>query len=384
MRVCDVVLNSVWYDPRVRKQIISYLEKRADLSCVGLKCDRFDQEKIQQIPCKTTVVQIPAEYDGKQNSVLRKLKREQLRICGVRDAIIAEKPEIIHANDLNALIPAYLAKRKLKCRLIYDSHEVYVENYTTTGRARIAELMKRLEKFLIRKCDQMVCVSHAAADYFAQTYNMEKPMVVSNCSLKNEMMCNFDGEKNPGFEVLNHGRYYEGRGYELMAEACGLIADMSDVRLAVRGYGRIEDQMRKTVEQFENRDQFIFYPPVLVQELISTAAKSHVGVAVTLPVCLNFKLSVSNKLFEYASAGLPVILSDIPEHRYLNERYHFGVILEENTPECFVAAVKKLHDDKALYEQCAQNAKHMTEEMTWENEFEHLYIRECELLATNK
>ena len=40
MRVCDVVSNSVWYDPRVRKQIVEYMNNNVDIVCVGLK-DQF-------------------------------------------------------------------------------------------------------------------------------------------------------------------------------------------------------------------------------------------------------------------------------------------------------------------------------------------------------
>ena len=104
-----------------------------------------------------------------------------------------------------------------------------------------------------------------------------------------------------------------------------------------------------------------------------------VGVAITESICLNFKLSVSNKLFEYASAGLPVIMSDIPEHRYLNDKYQFGIIIHENTPEAFAEAVIKLYTDKEFYNKCAENAKKLSDEINWENEFSKLihFEKEC-------
>ena len=184
MRICDVVLNSIWYDPRVRKQLIEYSDNGVDVTAVGLKCARYDADKVKLIPCKATIVEIDPRYDGQQNGVLRKLKREYLRIKGVKDAIVNYQPDIIHANDLNALIPAFLASRKLHCKLVYDSHEINVENYTTEGRSSIANVMKAVEQYLVKRVDLMVCVSHAAADYFASTYGISKPMVVTNCSLR--------------------------------------------------------------------------------------------------------------------------------------------------------------------------------------------------------
>ena len=110
------------------------------------------------------------------------------------------------------------------------------------------------------------------------------------------------------------------------------------------------------------------------------AAKSHVGVAITVPICLNFKLSVSNKLFEYASAGLPVIMSDIPEHRYLNEKYNFGIIIPQDTPEEFAKAAIRLYQDKELYNTLARNAQRLSAEVNWETEFGRLIEAEKKLL----
>ena len=120
-----------------------------------------------------------------------------------------------------------------------------------------------------------------------------------------------------------------------------------------------------------------------VEELIPLAAGSMVGVAITEPVCLNFKLSVSNKLFEYAAAGLPVIMSDIPEHRYLNEKFQFGLILPDNSPQSLADAVLRLYQNSELYQQLAENSKRMSQELNWENEFARLIRAEREILKGN-
>lgn len=378
MKVCDVVLNSIWNDPRVRKQIAEYLAKGIELSCVGYECNRYDEEKIKNIPCKTNIVKKNQDYVGKQKSVFRKLKREKIMQQEICDAIVAEAPDVIHANDLNALIPAYMASKKLNCNLVYDSHEVYIENNYLMDKRLYTLYLKYVEKYICKRIDLMVCVSNAAADYFAAKYNINKPMVITNCSLKKEMLTS-KPEKHTGFEVINHGQFYPGRGYEEMIEAAALLNKYSDIRICVRGYGQLEDSMRKRVEETQV-DNFIFYPPVNVEQLIPEASRSHVGVAITKPICLNFKLSVSNKLFEYAAAGLPVIMSDIPEHRYLNDKYNFGLILEDNTPQALADAVLKLYQDKELYNTLAKNAQILSQELNWENEFQKLIELEEQML----
>lgn len=370
MKVCDVVLNSIWYDPRVRKQIIEYKNQGAEVSCVGYRCNRFDEEQVKRIPCSATIVSIDNKYDGKQKGIIRKVIRESKKNRAVKEAILAYEPDVIHANDLNALIPAYAASRKLKCKLVYDSHEINTDNYTGKKNRFLKVYYQAMEKRLVHKIDLMISVSNAASDYFAQEYHIQKPMVITNCALASENISQ-PVAKNAGFEVLNHGGFYAGRGYDLMVEAAPLLQEYPEIKLALRGFGSIENQLHKRAEDL-NVTNIIFYPKVKVEELIPLASGSMVGVAITEPICLNFKLSVSNKLFEYAAAGLPVIMSDIPEHRYLNEKYGIGIILEENTPACFAEAVKKLYSDRDFYNSCAKGARRMSEEVNWENEFSKL------------
>lgn len=379
MRVCDVVLDSIWYDPRVRKQINTYIENGIELTCVGYKCERYDQEKVALIPCPVKIIEDDPRYAGKQRSFIKKLRREKTRNDRIAEAIINYRPDVIHANDLNALIPSIKAAKKLKCTIIYDSHEICVENIYVGGLYK--KYLAWCEKRYVKKVDRMVCVSNATAEYFKNKYRIEKPMVVTNCSLKSEQYaCE---EKNDSFEVLNHGQFYEGRGYDIMVEAIPLLKDYPDVKLAVRGFGKLEERLKKRAQELGG-DNFIFYPRVLVQELISSASKSRVGVAITESICLNFELSVSNKLFEYASAGLPVIMSNIPEHRYLNDKFKFGVVISENTPKAFAEAVIKLYEDRGFYNECAQNAKKLSDEINWENEFGKLIEFEKSLIAGEK
>lgn len=371
MKICDVVFNSIWYDPRVRRQMIEYKNQGIDIVGVGIKCNRFNEEKVAELRQRFIIDLVDAPQKGKRNVVSRIFKKwKEYHL--LRDAMIAQKPDVIHANDITGLIPGFWAAKKLKCRLIYDSHEINVENYTTKKRKIAAFVMKAIESYMVKRVDLMVCVSHAAAEYFEKEYKIKRPMVVTNCALSEDIPSLENMEKNDGFEILNHGQFYEGRGYDVMAQACELLKDYPEMKFAVRGFGKLEEFLHNAVDACSNPEQFRFYPKVLVQELIPQATRSHVGVAITEPICLNFKLSVSNKLFEYAAAGLPVIMSDIPEHRYLNDKYDFGIIIPDNSPQSLADAAIRLYTDKDLYQRLAENAKILTREVNWETEFGRL------------
>lgn len=373
-KICIVIMESIWWNPRVRKQILSYnIEDDLNISCVGFMDKRYDKEKVDEVPCETQIVTIDERLYGKQKSILKKLKRDFCRFRSVRNAIIERNPDIIHANNLDALIPAYFAKRKIGCKLIYDSFEINAENYTGKRRALYCNTCALIERFLVKRVDLMIAVSNAAADYFKDKYKIARPMVITNSVLEKEIIGTAKTIKdNDQIEILNHGRFYDGRGYDVMALANRFFVDRPNIHLALRGFGEMEDGLREIVNSNPNSNAFRFYPKVRVDELIPLATKSNVGVAMTVPICLNFLLSVSNKIFEYAAAGLPVIMSNIPEHVYLNDKYNFGVVLEDDTPEAFVKAVNDILESDSKYNTLSRNALVMSRDLCWEKSFNNL------------
>ena len=128
MIVCDVVKNSIWYDPRVKKQIKSYVNNGVEVVCVGVKDPRFNENEVEKLPCRVLLSDIKQKYYSKSRTIFMKFVREIKTNRDIYKFICKIKPDIIHANDLNALIPAYKACKKTKSILVYDSHEIFLEN----------------------------------------------------------------------------------------------------------------------------------------------------------------------------------------------------------------------------------------------------------------
>ena len=371
MKVCDVVKTSVWCDPRVKKQIESYISADGvEVEAVGIEDSRYNADEVAKVPCKVHIVPVDQKYFGKKRTFLMKVKRELFVNREMTRMIIDTKPDVIHANDLNALVPAYKAAKKLKCKLIYDSHEIFVENLGIVDHKLVKAVWAFLEKKIVKKVDAMVSVSNAAAEYFDEKYKVKKLMVVTNCVSSNRIIKEKPEMRMPR-QILNHGQFYEGRGYDIMIEASPVFKDREDIEFVLRGYGSMEPQLRKRAEEL-NAKNVTFAPPVKIDELIPEASYAWVALAITEAISVNFRLSVSNKIFEYAAAGLPVIMSDIPEHRYLNGKYDFGIILEDNSVESLSAAIEKLYGDDELYKRLSENAIKMSLEVNWDEQFSEL------------
>lgn len=375
IRICDLVCNSVWYDPRVIKQIDEYYNNGFDLYVIGVEDDRYKEDEINKLKGSVKIIKLKDRLRKRKNifnTILKKIYYLRSIIC----SIVKCSPDIIHANDLNALLPAYIASKKLKCIVVYDSHEIFTENIGIVSSWIRRTYWRIVERAIIKNVDLVVSVSNAAAEYLSNLYNIPKPLVVTNCSKK--PIIDNTVIKSDKFEVLNHGQFYEGRGYEIMVEAAK-ITDNYDISYVLRGFGRLENSLKQMVID-NNLNNVKFDPPVKTTELVSYARRSSVGIAITLPMNINFRLTISNKIFEYLAAGLPVIMSDIPEHRYLNEKYNFGIVLNENTAEALKDAVLLLYYNRELYEEYSKNAIKASNELNWESEFKKLIDIELKLL----
>ena len=74
--------------------------------------------------------------------------------------------------------------------------------------------------------------------------------------------------------------------------------------------------------------------------------------------------------------------------RIQDDLYHFingetieKLVIPDDKPETFAAAVIKLYTDKEFYAACAENARRLSEEVNWENEFARLIEFEKKIVA---
>lgn len=364
MKISIIVADSLKKDPRVIKQIKVAMQAGHEVQFVGYRDEFLDYDFLDGVGCRYDIVDLGDEYIGKLNSITKKLKRRLGYPAKAKEYILDFCPDVIHANDFDMLPTAWSAAKKCGAAVVYDSHEIFAENIGIAEHRFLKQLIILKEKKLVKKIDHMISVSNAAADYFVEKYKITRPTVITNCPMQS--VHPMRKKAVDAFETVYQGRLVRGRGYEEFTLAAKELP--SGCRIVLRGFGSLENTLRQLIQDHKLEDKVAFKDSVEVSEMICAASESHVGAVLTQPVNLNFRLSVSNKVFEYAAAGLPVILSDVPEHRYLNEKYHFGIILDEVTPEKIAAAILYLKEHPDVYNEMSTNAKQMFEELNWETE----------------
>ena len=364
MKVCMLVTNSLKKDPRVRREAETAHGAGLDVTVIGCYDTNYDEGFLESTPYKNWIYMLDGKYRGKLKSNFKKFLRMWLPLYHMYKKCLELKPDIIHANDFDTLPAAYLAAKKLKCAVVYDSHEIYSRQPQLEKNTLFRKTIEMIEGHIVKKVDAMLSVSNAAAEVFVSMYGIKKPTVVTNTSFKVDK--NTLPPKNDGFQIVYQGIISPNRGYDEFVAAAESINP--DVKLIVRGFGPSKEKLIKFAEDIGICDRIDFAPAVEIKDLIPEAAKSHIGAVLTVPVSDNFKYTVSNKIFEYIQARIPVILSDVPEHRYINDKYNVGIILDDVTPENIAKAINELYENKELYNTLCANVEKAAEELCWENE----------------
>jgi glycosyltransferase involved in cell wall biosynthesis len=91
-----------------------------------------------------------------------------------------------------------------------------------------------------------------------------------------------------------------------------------------------------------------FHPKVALEAVSGLTASADVGVQVIRNTCFNHWSTDSNKLFEYALAGLPVVASNFPEIRRVVECHGFGLLVNPESVAHIRAALERLRDEPEL------------------------------------
>lgn len=285
--------------------------------------------------------------------------------------------DLVHAHDLDTA-PAGLAARRRSQHLVLDMHEVY------SGRAglpdRLQRALRAFEDVALPRADGVVFVSEAARDHYADRVDLPPHVVVTNSRSRDEVQPPAPPRDQPS-RLVYVGRLTADRGLEQVVRMMGLLPDHT---LDVIGFGPLEAHLRDVAARLGDdvTRRITFGAPISIDDVVPTLAGFDVGVVTTEPTCANHELTVSNKLFEYAAAGLPVLLSDVEEHRRLVAAHPFGAIARTVTPRDLAAAVRTLTDDPTAHAAAAAAARDLAVDRSWDHEMQGLRKLYESLLGT--
>jgi glycosyltransferase involved in cell wall biosynthesis len=279
-------------------------------------------------------------------------------------AAVEFEPDFVHANDVNTLVPGWIAAIWASAHLVYDAHEISADREGYRGRIW---LVKLVEKHLGGSASGRMTTTRTRADWFMKNYGYPNMGVVQNRPQYSEVKADrirttyqIPADK---LVVLYQGGLQPGRGLHNLIKA---VRAVPHAHLVFVGDGRQRASLEAAAADLKDRVHFVGQVPL--SELPEWTASADVGMQTLRNTCLNHYSTDSNKLFEYVMGGLAVIASDFPEIRLIVTEFDLGILVDPDDVGELSEAIAKFAADRESLRRFRMHAQESRGQLDWQSQ----------------
>ncbi len=356
IKICHLTTVHPRYDTRIFvKQCISLVRSGYDVNLIvadGKGGEENEGVKIHDIGVSRF---------GRAGRMIRTVMAVYTKALGV-------KADIYHFHDPE-LIPIGLLLKLRGKRVIYDVHEDYPEAILSKrylsplARRLTARIFKKFEEFASRRFTSIIPATPGIAERF-ETLN-KNIVIVQNFPILDELQTS---KPVPWDKRLNAVAYVGGiaslRGAREMMEAIGIVSKETDVHLILAGEFSPQS-LEKDISSMEGWKQTEYLGYLSRDKVARLFGRVKAGLVLIHPEP-RYQVSYPVKLFEYMSAGIPVIASDFPLWRKIVEGAGCGLLVDPLKPEEIADAVIYLLENPEEAEKMGRNGrKSVLEQYNW-------------------
>ena len=347
------------HDSRIRHKHIPTLKKEFGEEVILLvqdgKGDEFDKK-----------LNIQIKDTGKKKSRFLRMTLGGLQMVL---ANIRLKTRIVYFHDPE-LIPWAIILKIFGKRIIYDVHEDYRK--TILDKKEIPRFLKGLlvtcvkifENLSGKIFDGIIVAGPVLLDYFPK----DKTVLLRNLAVKDEVLKHIN--LTPIIEKNNFcyvGSIANIRGLDKMIEATSIIKDTGQ-KLCLAGSFAYEDEYRQVTNSNDWENVNYLGHLESRKEVFKLIQKSKAGFLLLQPV-ERYMDAWPIKLFEYMSAGIPVIASNFPKWKGIIQENNCGIFVDPTNAEDIANAMKWiLANPEASREMGLNGQRAVLNKFNWESE----------------
>ncbi|MCD4737060.1 MAG: glycosyltransferase [Bacteroidales bacterium] len=357
-KVLISVTNDLVTDQRVNKVCLTLLEMGFEVKLVGRK--KKDSLSIQKRAYQTKRMRLlwtkgPLFYAG-----------FNIRLFCL---LLVTKFDLLVANDLDTLLANYLAHKIKRKPIVYDSHEYYTETPEVINRKFVRNTWLSIEKWIFPKLKDVITVSDSIASEYSKKYNIpvkvirNLPLKLKRTSGRNRNNLNLPDDKK--ILILQGSGINIQRGAEELVEAMQFL---DGYLLLIVGGGDVIKILKEKSSELQLSDKIKFTGKVPFSELVDYTTNADLGITIDKDICLNYRYSLPNKIFDYIQAGIPVLASELVEVRKIIRQYDIGDFIQNHEPIHIADSIRRIFSDPVQLGTWKKNTKKAAEELCWENE----------------
>ncbi len=290
----------------------------------------------------------------------------------------SEQADVYHFHDPE-LIFVGLLLRMFGKKVIYDVHEdvplqILSKSWIPSFlRPVLSWLVRTIEGLVGRWFSAVITVTQPISERFIE--NGCRTVLVQNFPLLEEFPnlrpdVDDTSEENEPF-VVYVGGISVARGIREMVEAIEHVNNCLGIKLVLAG--KFEDaRLESEIQSMPGWKKVRFVGWVDRTRLPILLSKGIAGLVIFYPEP-NHVSAQPNKLFEYMSAGIPVVASNFPLWKDIVECHNCGILVDPLKPEEIARAITYLAENSAEARKMGENGRRAIEQYyNWEREAQKL------------
>ena len=343
--------------------------------CVSIRS--FSHEVVLIIPhcCDENIKDVRIRPITKPGNILIRFIRS---IFIVTKLALKENGDIYHFHDPELIYLGLILKAKGK-KVIYDVHEdvprqILIKEYIPQiFRIIISTVAESMENLISQYFDAIVTATPHINNRFLKQGC--RAVNINNYPILNELYTfEADWEKKER-AVCYVGTIFKERGLFEMLEAIA----QTDVSLLLAGKFLYSHHRQQSI-MMSGWNNIKELGQLDRKNVACTLAKSMAGLVVLHPT-VTYLDALPVKMFEYMSAGIPVIASNFPLWKEIIEGNQCGICVDPMNPKAIAQAIEWIVDNPNEAKCMGANGRKAVEEKyNWENDADKLRVLYKELL----
>lgn len=279
----------------------------------------------------------------------------------------------VHAHDITALPLSFIISRINNIPLIYDSHEYWSESIHSDYPKKIIQISNAMERILANRAEYVLTVSDSIGKELKKHFDNERVYIVRNIPsyVQNGEFDLFRSEYNidkSAVIFLYQGLISESRGVNYILDAAIKLGRKNNYRFIFLGNGPYIPALKEKIASMSLEETIIIKDYVQQSDLLKYTNSADVGVHAIKNTCLNHDYCMPNKLFEYISSGLAVVVTNLKEMSDFVEKYQVGTTFKDGDVDDLADKLAELVENQqklTFYRKMSKKARLV---LTWENE----------------
>ena len=284
-----------------------------------------------------------------------------------------KKKHILLANDLDTLLSNFLISKIQNKKLVYDSHELFLEVPELINRPKKQSIWQKIETYILPKLKNTYTVCQSIADYYNTKYqtnfkvvrnlpvlnNVQSNDVINHNSIENQSKAKDKRLKT----IIYQGAINVGRGLELMIDT---MQYLDNCQFIIVGDGEITKEIKQLINHKKMNNKVFLLGKKTPLELKEITPQADLGISIEEDLGLNYHFALPNKLFDYIHANIPVLVSDLPEMKQIILDYKVGEVIQNRSPELLAKQIQRILVKESSF--WDENLKKATLDLQWQKE----------------